>query len=432
MRAVIFLVGLIWLSAPAAGWAAYTKAQHDAFTGRICIQNFSKPKQPHQLPDGACGSPNAEIPAAALDMMKEQLWTVVMDPNAAPELSHLLIDADALDLKIFIVPPSISVRCPFQHVCITQVEINTAMSWVAWKEDDFQTLYIGISALAFNSGYTLSVHQTAALLDEFWQPSPTGSQKTYASGVMPHFEKIEAADATKMGSGLLALYAILAHDVAHYWQAQKGVYNKANADSGTRDSTSDCSGNLDSLKDSAFAAISWTDYAIDNEDEYHPPWTEAGIWGCASPKTAKPTVVATAVLNWMLKDPRIIAAKGGIQTWPSQTVVDFISMLYSANSSIPTALAATSPEEDFADSYTLLALYRAGLNRFCLTVPLPPTSAAPTPKPASYDVIATLFAKQAPFATKENWLVKWLNANLLQKTPYTLTSYAPPVRACGS
>ena len=310
--------------------------------------------------------------------------------HSAEEIQGLFADNSVITTQIFIIPKALSGL----HIFV--VELTGDIGWSLWNKNR-QTLYIGISEMAFEDAYTLPIHETAKLLELFWWPPDRKHPKTigYVQKAMPHFLPIATSGNGPLTPNQLAIYDILAHEIAHYWNrtydSNTGVY--AGADSEKADpnapSVYKCPKPCDSLTAGTFPAISWTDYVPEPAD-FDPPWSPAGIWGYS-------IVDATVRLQGTLttSTPHL-PDDGGIQVWPSATVTDFLNDLYGGGLSnpFPTAQAVTSPLEDFAESYTMFALYRVGLRSLCLLMP------NNTATPPTNDVMFTLFRNGAPFRAK--------------------------------
>jgi hypothetical protein len=363
-------------------WANCANAQIDdqKFKDSICVQGFQTPKKSGQLPDGKCDASGSVITSSDLDQFKAALLDIVK--LSSPSEAYNLFADSSMTTKIFIIkPPPVPSVSSFNGL---EVDLDRSMGWVAWDSGNYKTLYIGISQLALAGLYSMEVHSTAALLQFFWSPAGHLQYNSASQPTMPAFKGITANG--KLDTKQLAIYAILSHELAHFWQDKDHIYTSANTGS---DPKPPC-GNKVPLSTNSFAAISWAYYTDDNSAEYWPPYTKAGIWGCPTKTTSTLQIaISTAVTHLPV---------GGIQSWPSDSVANFIRTLY--NSNLPSALAATSPEEDFADSYTMLALYRAGLVSLCLNAPRKTGTQDPP-----YDVIYQLFGAKAPFFLKK---VSWM------------------------
>lgn len=386
MRKLVFclVAGLGWI--PRAGWAQSPALTAATFKASICFQGFTTPLTSDLPPTGP--GPCATVSQDVLSGYQAALWTIVQ--AAAPEIQNFFATKT---VKIFIIPP----RIPSSTAAVEGV--NT-MGWGAWSGN---SVYVGISQLAFDLTYTLPVHKTAELLQLFWAPQ-TGMQQ-YDPSVMPHFTATTMQPNATLSSNQLAIYAILAHEIAHYWNGQGDGYK--NASSGTSDlniptSASYCAGGQTLASANTFPEFSWTDY-VPEPSGYDPPWTQAGIWGCSYGNTV------TTGLQTSLRD-NLPSTPGGIQVWPSDQVVALLKAVYGAPanpSNFPSALAATSPEEDFVESYTMFALFRAGLQSLCLVMP---TGSAGSITNLTYDVMISLFGSgAAPFTTSK---VAWFQSEL--------------------
>ncbi len=432
---------LAWThQAPAAG----NTLNQNRFMDSICFQGFGGLKVSEKLPAGNCDT-ETDTP----DRFKWALWDVVQ--HAAPEIQQLFADP-AVDTLIFIrkepkagsaaKPPPSSPQASATAVdtggqAAMKVPLGSqggGVSWVAWGQRpdpggaQKNTLFIGISEMVFDGSYSLPIHETAKLMELFWSPDTPGAPghsppyPHYSPGQMPQF--LPAISTTGyMGSGQLAIYAILAHEIAHYWQFRYGIY-KSSDDATTQPNPSNIKACVPTRDDGlkGFPSYSWGNYmkgqSSPGDNEYFPPWIQqGGIWGCPTPgsETEKVQDFIYNHIPW-IDQPTSTPNKGAVSKWPdpaTPSVPETIDNLY-AKTNLPSVLAATSPEEDFAETYTMLALYNAGLRSLCLSLPQPADTAHQTIP--DRDVIDTLFNQLTGSLTRK---VDWIVAQLPRQTDDT-------------
>ncbi len=328
--------------------------------------------------------------------------TVTLSQNlTGTDQSNTLVTFQNKEVRVFIIGPSSTAA----------VDTNESMGWSAWSAD-YKTLYIGLSQLAFSddsSSLSVSQLETAKLLQLLWAP---GGGTTVDLTTMPHFAPAVLDSSAVMSDGDLAVYDLLAHEIAHYWNTASGIYTQSN--SGL---SSGCGPNAPSpcypLVGGSFPTFSWSGYEAD-KTVFNPPWEPSGIWDYS-------TNSVTTGAQTLFSNAFSTAKPHGIQTWPDNTVSNQAMTLYS---SFPSFLAAASPEEDIAETYTLLALYQAGVDSICLVVP---TTDGNNISDQGVDVINKLVGTQ----TSSNTLwqkVQWVqaNANLFGASSISIRQYVPP------
>ncbi len=415
MRKLLVVLGVALFGV--VGWAGVGWADPPTFNeDNVCVQGFPSPGP------GATSSSDVPVeldkqcaPDNCVAHFADDLTTLNTLGKMFAEEIQRLFNNESITTKVFIIPKD--PICHRRRILHSHVPLTGDIGWALWN-DSLNRLYIGVSELAFDQKYTLAQHETAKLIELFWYPGgPKPKSKDYSPKIMPTFLSTDSPE-----SHLYAAYEIIAHEVAHYWNRAYGgvgVGLYASSNSGVPVQSSPgivCPTTCYQLNPGTFPTWSWINYVAEPV-AYDPPWTLEGIWGNPKMTTFQET----------LKRYSVPLGGFGFQGWPignssnSSDIGTFLDQLYS--SGFPTAQAATSPVEDFAESYTMWALYRAGLRSLCLNVPMDNGVILNIP------VMSQLFQDGSPFRKKIE-LLKSITAKLNGDNAIPPPADFPKTSAC--